>query len=269
AGQVTFVTCTTTDCCGRVYSTNFDVYPIRADFLSINCTDKYVGCSDTNWTFDPPTVIYDNCCPGNYTFYPQTPITNGTTCPMIITELWGVTDFCGNSNYCTQTIYVTNAPNTCCLTNAGRYQIVDLGALGGNASEAFAINNSGQIVGYSLTAGGASHAAYWENATSPPVDLGIVSGAYDSSVALGINDSNQIVGYSYHVVYPNFYSHASFWLNNSSPPWDIGTFAASGEHPPLNSAAYGINASGQIVGYAEGYSGFRFTGAAYWNSGYD
>jgi probable HAF family extracellular repeat protein len=265
-GVVTFVECTTRDCCGRTFSKEFYVYPIQPEVLSVSCTDKYVGCTDTNWTFDPPAV-YDSCCPGNYTFYPQPAVTNGTTCPLIITEVWGVTDSCGNSNYCTETVYVTNTPTM--TANPGLYQVVDLGTLGGNESEAFGINNSGQIVGSAANAGGVSHATFWANATSPPVDLGTVYGAAGPNVALGINDSNQIVGYSFQQsVYPYGNSRATYWEEPGATPLDLGTFPASGDPSPLNSAAYGINDAGQIVGYAEGYSGGRFTGAAYWANRY-
>ena len=120
-GLATFVTCSTTDCCGNAYSTQFYVHVLQNQSIQVYGTDKYVACGDTNWTFDRPTV-YDSCCPGNYTFYPQPPVTNGIACPLTITEVWGVTDSCGNSNYCTETVYVTNAPTACCVeTNGVKY----------------------------------------------------------------------------------------------------------------------------------------------------
>src|SRR5206468_12248825 len=99
--------CSTTDCCGRNFSTDFTVYPVLPQTIAAYCTDKYVAFGDLNWTFDPPSV-YDECCPGNYSFAPQTPVTNQASGPMIITEVWVVTDACGQSASCTQTIYVTN-----------------------------------------------------------------------------------------------------------------------------------------------------------------
>jgi hypothetical protein len=117
---VTFVTCTRTDCCQNAYSTSFYVY-VSQNYIQLNPADKYVACGDTSWTFDPPTV-YDPCCPGSYTFTPQPPVTNGIGCPLTITEVWGATDMCGNSNYCTETIYLTNAPVACCVeTNGVKY----------------------------------------------------------------------------------------------------------------------------------------------------
>jgi probable HAF family extracellular repeat protein len=43
--------------------------------------------------------------------------------------------------------------------------MIDLGALGGAHSIASAVNNGGQIAGYSLTAGGLPHAVLWRERT--------------------------------------------------------------------------------------------------------
>src|SRR5205823_5150465 len=128
--------------------------------------------------------------------------------------------------------------------------LVDLGALGGHDSQAFGINNSGQIVGSLINAQGRERAAFWSNSTSLPVDLGTAYG--DNSEARGINDSGQIVGYSYYVSegYQE-YLHATFWDGSGNPPWDLGAFDF---FEALNSAAYDINNNGQIVGFAEGYA---------------
>jgi hypothetical protein len=103
----TLVGCSTTDCCGRTFNTSFEVYVHPLGGLAAYCPDKHVAFGETNWTFDPPSVS-DDCCPGNYTFVPQTPVTNQASGPMIITEVWGVTDGCSQSTYCTETVYVTN-----------------------------------------------------------------------------------------------------------------------------------------------------------------
>jgi hypothetical protein len=168
SGLATFVTCTTTDCCSNTYTTNFYVHVIQQQGLQANCTDKVVGCGDTNWTFDPPTV-YDTCCPGAYSFFQGTPVTNGTVCPLTISETWWVTDSCGNSNYCTEIVYVTNAPpvtNKCPGT---------LYALSESGSPSFATLNT-------ISMGGLTHLFGVGTGLGPlaysPVNLGYGSGLF-------------------------------------------------------------------------------------------
>src|ERR1700736_5767490 len=61
---------------------------------------------------------------------------------------------------------------------------VDLGTLGGSNSIATAVNDRGQVVGYSRTAGDAeSHAFSW-TATEGMVDLGTIGGSLSSATAV-------------------------------------------------------------------------------------
>jgi hypothetical protein len=162
AGLNTTVTCSVTDCCGNTYSTNFSVHVLDQQGLQANCATKLVACGDTNWAFDPPSV-YDTCCPGtNYTFYPQTPVTNGTGCPMTITELWWVKDQCGNSNYCTETVYVTNLPPTTNPCPGALYTLVR----NSSGVETLTAINSGGITPLCTVGSGFSALAY------APADLG-------------------------------------------------------------------------------------------------
>ena len=73
-----------------------------------------------------------------------------------------------------------------------QYQIVDLGSLGGDTSEARGINARSQVVGFSQTSSGAKHAFAWENGLMR--DLGTLGGDY--STALRINDRGDIAGVS-------------------------------------------------------------------------
>ncbi len=73
------------------------------------------------------------------------------------------------------------------------YTIVDLGTLGGNSSQANAINAAGQVVGSAQLANGTSHAVLW-NPGQAGIDLGTLGGS--SSTALAINLLGEIVGSS-------------------------------------------------------------------------
>jgi probable HAF family extracellular repeat protein len=65
----------------------------------------------------------------------------------------------------------------------------DLGTLGGNASEATAVNNGGTVVGMAETASGRFHAFMWQGTM---VDLGTLGGF--ASWGYGVNDQNVAVG---------------------------------------------------------------------------
>src|SRR5215207_8726364 len=69
---------------------------------------------------------------------------------------------------------------------AERYTVTDLGTLGGNASQALAINDSGQVVGWAITTAGSVHAFLYANGAMKDI------GAF---TARGINDAGQVVGY--------------------------------------------------------------------------
>ena len=70
--------------------------------------------------------------------------------------------------------------------------IADLGTLGGTFGIAVAINDRGQIAGYSTTADGETHASLWVNGEMS--DLGTLGGTY--SRAFAISDPGDVVGTS-------------------------------------------------------------------------
>ena len=69
----------------------------------------------------------------------------------------------------------------------------DLGTLGGSDSYPSAINDMGQVVGYSFNASGFYHAFIWNKMTGMK-DLGTLGGS--ESYANAINDMGQIAGYN-------------------------------------------------------------------------
>jgi hypothetical protein len=80
--------------------------PTNPCIITMTCSsNKTVSCG-TNWDFDAPTNIVDNCCT-NYSLS-FTTVTNSFFCPLVFTRTWLISDTCGNTNTCTQTVTVTN-----------------------------------------------------------------------------------------------------------------------------------------------------------------
>jgi probable HAF family extracellular repeat protein len=72
--------------------------------------------------------------------------------------------------------------------------VTDVGTFGGRESNAFEINNSGQVVGWANRADGSTAAFLYSNGVK--VDIGTLLGAGANADARGINDLGDIVGYS-------------------------------------------------------------------------
>jgi probable HAF family extracellular repeat protein len=126
--------------------------------------------------------------------------------------------------------------------------VTELPTLGGNRSNAAGINNAGQIVGYSTTAGEASaYATEWVNGLA--INLGGLGG---NSAASGINQYGQVVGWSYlpgnqggqgvdwTYVPGTGVEHAVLWSDGTTQ--DLGTLGGG------TSFAEAINSAGEVVG---------------------
>jgi probable HAF family extracellular repeat protein len=113
--------------------------------------------------------------------------------------------------------------------------MVDLGTLGGDFSEAVAVNAHGQVVGTGSTPSGDNQAFLWA-AGSGMVSLGTLGGT--SSEARAINDQGQVVGLS---TTASGDWHAFLWTENEGMK-DLGTLSGN------SSFATAINNRGQIIG---------------------
>jgi probable HAF family extracellular repeat protein len=114
------------------------------------------------------------------------------------------------------------------------YSFVDLGNLGGDETIAYALNDSGQVVGHSTTIDRQTRAFLYDSGTLTEVNIR----PQFASDAFGINASGQVVGaIALAGTYHGF-------LYDAGSLTDLGTLGGR------DSAATAINDSGEIVGRA-------------------
>jgi probable HAF family extracellular repeat protein len=134
----------------------------------------------------------------------------------------------------------------------------DLGSLGGTCTLAAAMNNRGQIVGESFTAGDQAAPGFlWEHGSIH--ELGGSLGG-DSSGAFAINEEGVVVGFGN--LSGNTTFHAALWRNANSIT-DLGVI----DGDPCSYAA-AINAAGQVVGASSPVCDFGDSARAFlWQEG--
>jgi len=115
--------------------------------------------------------------------------------------------------------------------------VTDLGALpGANQSYALAVNNAGQVVGYSWAYDGPDHAYFWQDGLMSP--LALLPGG-QGTIARDINNLGQIVG-------ADMSHRAVLWEGGAI--WDLNDLVPDDSGWTLRDAR-AINDLGQIVGW--------------------
>jgi probable HAF family extracellular repeat protein len=121
------------------------------------------------------------------------------------------------------------------------YMVTDLGTLGGNQSDAWGINNSGQIVGWSRTNNDPNiqHAFIYYDGLMRNIGV-MTDGSW--SLAHGVNSEGQVVGYAM----TNYYQAKYAFLYSDNKLKKLDNFTSNGKS--FGTVARGINSSGQIAG---------------------
>jgi probable HAF family extracellular repeat protein len=130
--------------------------------------------------------------------------------------------------------------------------VTDLGTLGGSGSIAYGINASGTITGYANLPGDSTHHAFLY-ASGAMTDLGTLGGTNSSGAA--INSGGVVVGTSDTV--GGSARHAFLFAGNAFT--DLGTLGGT------NSSANAINDAGQVVGASDTTDGVQH--AVLWQNG--
>lgn len=77
---------------------------VSAAVLTLTCSSSKTVLCTSAWAFDEP--IASSTCPtgsGYVDWQPVVTVTNGT-CPRVVTRTWTVSDYCGNTNSCSQSV---------------------------------------------------------------------------------------------------------------------------------------------------------------------
>ena len=125
--------------------------------------------------------------------------------------------------------------------------MTDLGTLGGGGSYGHALNNAGQVTGYSGTrlGNGNDHAFLYTEGQMQ--DLGTLGRDTYFTDGYSLNNTGQVTGASQvdtTLLDPHFHDYHAFIYSHGQMT-DLGTLGGAG------SFGYGINEAGQVTGYAD------------------
>lgn len=129
----------------------------------------------------------------------------------------------------------------------------DIGTLGGQHAQAYAINDAGFVTGTAETFSAVptivprTHAFIyqWLSMNSVPMrDLGVLGGPF--SYGMAINNYNHVAGYS--TIKPND-ARVHAFLHDGNSMIDLGSLAKNRSDPDI-SVALGVNSFDQVVGYS-------------------
>ena len=224
---------------------------------SINTSGQVAGYSDTSLDWANPQQVA-------FVWSPQKP--NGTTGTMVgLGTLGGAQSWAHGINDFGQAVGKSNVPVgtgadqafvwTPTTPNGSTGTMLSIGVLGtGRSSEAYAINNAGQIAGWSYWTNDPvyenEHRAFlWtpdtpNGSTGTMVNLGTLGGSW--SVATSISQDGKVAGWS---ALPGGSPHAFLWTpGGTAGPSSNPQMQDLGALNGYNTLALGVNSAGQVVG---------------------
>lgn len=162
-------------------------------------------------------------------------------------------------------IYQINKTSHAVLWQNG--DVIDLGTLSGdNFSQAFNINNQGQILGWSFNTSnnivpGTTHVFRWEKGTMTNLGNLVAPTGYTSSLVYDINNKGQVVG----SLQSSSGEFAAFvWQNGTLT--NLGNLGGTANGSSI-SEAFDINEAGAVVGVSSASSGSSPLHAFVWRNG--
>lgn len=166
--------------------------------------------------------------------------------------------------------YTSTDPSPSCFYNSNVFplttgaflwekgRMTDLGGLGGTCTLVSALNNRGQVAGWSnLTGDQAYHAFRWDRATHPQLrDLGTLGGTF--SIAVAMNEAGDAAGGA--ALVGDQIVHATLWGRHGVI--DLGTVGTD-----QCAEARSVNSTDQVVGISNPECGSSEASAFLWEHG--